>query len=307
MSAPAAEAAPARPPARIAIGALYMVGSATLFAGMGAMIRHIAEAYALHPFVIAFSRGILVLLLFLPWMGRAGLPFIPRRQRKAYAVRGGLEFIAVLAWFLGVTIVPLAEFTAVGFTSVLFSVAIAALFLGEKVGPRRWTAVIIGFLGAVLVLRPGREGLTLGATAAIVTALAVAGSRVTAKLLARTESANAIVFYNVLFVTPLTAIPAWLFWTPPPAEALIWLFAVAIVASLGHFCLAQAYRSADLSALAPFDFSQLPAAALFGFLAFGQVPDALSWLGAAIILGSALYATYREAQLRRAAALASTP
>jgi drug/metabolite transporter (DMT)-like permease len=164
--------------------------------------------------------------------------------------------------------------------------------------------VALGFLGAILVLRPGVEEFTLGALAAVVTAISVAGSRVSAKLLARSESANAIVFYNVLYVTPLTAIPALLFWTTPSVEALIWLAALAIVASLGHFCLAQAYRSADISVLAPFDFFQLPAAAFFGYVAFRQVPDTVSWLGAAVIVGSALYATYREAKLRRVARVA---
>lgn len=301
---PGIAAAISRPPDRLAFAAFCLVGSATCFSGMGAMIRHVAEAYALHPFVIAFFRGALVLALFIPWMGR-GLPFLPRRQRTPYAMRGAFEVVAVLAWFYGVTVMPLADFTAVTFTSVLVSVAIAAVFLGEKVGPRRWAAVAAGFVGVVLVLRPGAGEIGAGTLAAVVTMLSVAGSRIAAKLLARTETANAIVFYNVLYVTPLTFLPALAFWSWPSGAAMLWLFAIALVASLGHLCLAQAYRAADISVLAPFDFFQLPAAAFFGFVAFGQLPDALSWAGAAIIVGSALYATYRETRLRRAASAAA--
>jgi drug/metabolite transporter (DMT)-like permease len=280
-------------------GALCITGSATCFAGMAAMIRLIAETYALHPFEIAFFRNVFVLLIFLPWMLRAGATLLPARQRRVYLLRGVLEFVAVLSWALGVTLMPLAAYTAIGFTSVLFAVAIAALVLGEKVGKRRWTAVAVGFLGAVIVSRPSAEGIGLGAVLAIVSAVTVAGSRATARALGRSETADHVVFYMMLVVTPLTLLPALAVWSMPSVDALLWLVVLALVTCLGHLCLAQAYRLADVSALAPFDFFQLPAAALFGFLAFAQVPDALTWLGATIIVGSALYTTYREAVLRR--------
>jgi drug/metabolite transporter (DMT)-like permease len=248
----------------------------------------------------AFIRYLFGTLLFAPlyWQLLRSRRYPARVE--LHMLRGAVHGVGVMLWFYAMARLPIAEVTAIGFTAPIFITVGAALFLGERLQRRRITAVAIGFVGALVILRPGVEAIQLGALAQLGAAPLFACSMIVAKRLSHTESSAAIVGYLSLFVSIVLAIPAMLVWRTPTPEELFWLFMTAVVATAGHYALTKAFECADLTMLQPFTFLQLVWAALLGFYVFNEVPDLWTWIGGAIIVGSASYIAHREAQLRRA-------
>jgi drug/metabolite transporter (DMT)-like permease len=202
----------------------------------------------------------------------------------------------MLCWFWSVSLLPITEATALGFTAPFFTTILAALVLGEIVRLRRWTAVIVGFAGALVILRPGFGDLPLfGAMVALTAAATQACSTVMIKSLARTESPNAIVAYMGIYLTPMSLIPALFFWTWPSWEMLGWMALLGLVGTLAHLCFARALGAADASAVVPIDFARLVFVAVIGIVVFNQIPSAWTWVGAAVIFASGVYIVRREA------------
>ena len=182
----------------------------------------------------------------------------------------------------------------------------AALILREVVRRRRWTATLIGFLGALVIIRPGMIEMEAGHWLALGSALFMGTSALIVKSLTSTESPTTVVFYANMIMTPLALVPALFVWQWPAAELWPWIVAMGPIAALGHVALTRAFASADASMVAPFDFARLPFAVLVGFVFFGELIDGWTWLGAGIIFASSLYIARREAQLGRARAKAVT-
>jgi drug/metabolite transporter (DMT)-like permease len=193
----------------------------------------------------------------------------------------------------------LAEAITLNFTVALWMIPVAILLLGERVGPRRWTATLVGFAGVLVVLQPGAETISTGGLLAIGAALLFAISMALIRMLTRTESPLAIVFYMNLIMTPISLVPALWFWTTPTADQLGWLIAIGLVAILGHFSMARALTIAEATAVVPLDFTRLPFAAAIGYFAFGEVPGLWTWVGAAIIIASAVYISRREMRRKK--------
>jgi drug/metabolite transporter (DMT)-like permease len=205
----------------------------------------------------------------------------------------------MLSWFYGITIVPLATATAVNFTAPLFATMAAALVLHEDVRLRRWIAVVIGFVGVLVIMRPGRESLDPMLLLILLSAASSAMNNITVKYLVRTERPNTIVALFSVYLTPLSLIPALFVWEWPDLKSLGALIGLGIIGTLAHLSVARAYLAADASACAPYEFVRLPYAALIGYLLFGEVSDGWTWVGAAIIAGAAIYVAHREAKLAR--------
>ena len=278
-------------------GALWMIAASAMFAGMIGIIRFLAVRGDLHPFEIAFFRNLFGLAFMLPWLARVGFAGLRTRRIGLYTLRGVISLMAMLSWFWAVSVMPLAEAVALSFTTPIFATVLAVIVLHEVVRARRWTATLIGFLGAMIILRPGVGQLAPAALVVLFSAMAIAGAITCLKLLARTESANAIVTYMVLFLTPMSLVPALFVWTTPSWETLPWLVALGGLATAAHGCVTRGFAAADASAMMPFDFVRLPFAALIGFLVFGEVPDLWTWVGAAIIFGASAYIAHREARI----------
>jgi drug/metabolite transporter (DMT)-like permease len=204
-----------------------------------------------------------------------------------------------LSWFVAVALIPLVEATALSFTTPFFATILATLFLGEIVRIRRWTAIVIGFAGAMIVVQPGFQEFHPAALLVFLCAMTAASYGVLVRHLSDGFSPITIVVYNFVLMTPMTLIPALFFWKTPSLHALGAVFGVAVVGTLGHVCLARAWASAEISVVAPFDYVQLVFAALFGFVVFGESPDFWTWIGAAVIIGSAFYIARREAYLHK--------
>ena len=278
-------------------GALWMILGAVFNASLGVLIRYMSGS--LHPFEIAFFRSLFGVIVLLPWLGRSGIPSIRLKRVRLFLVRAAVGGVAMLTWFYGLTVMKLADAVALGFTAPLFATAGAALFLGEDVRARRWTATIIGFCGAMIILRPGAGTLTFGAIVVLSSAAALAATSLLVKELSRTEPAKLIVLYMVVFMTPVTLIASLFVWRWPTGTQLLWLAFLATVATVGNFANTRALAETDMSVVTSFDFVRLPITALLAFFAFGEVPDKWTWIGAAVIAVSSLYIAHRESRLDR--------
>jgi drug/metabolite transporter (DMT)-like permease len=295
---PAATVVAAGSSAVITAGAWMVLASAG-FAVMIGLIRHVANS-GIHPFEIAFFRNLLGLVAILPWVAGLGFAGLKSRRQPLYALRALLGVISMLCWFWALSVMPLTEAVALSFTAPLFTTILAALVLGEIVRLRRWSAVLVGFVGALLMLRPQGSGFPLFEGALVLISAATQGaSAICIKQLARTEPPNVIVAYMVIYLTPLSILPALLVWTWPSVAQLGWLALLAFSATLAHLCYTRALRAAEASLVSPFDFARLVFTALIGFFVFDQRSDVWTWVGAAVIFASGIYIAQREARVSR--------
>ncbi len=278
-------------------GALYMTAAAFCFSIMNIAIRIVSAE--LDPLEIAFFRNLFALLFMLPWLAHAGLAGLATRRLGTHLWRAAMGMLAMVCWFYSIALLPLAEAVALNFTVPLFATAGAALFLGEIVRARRWSATLIGFLGVLVILRPGFAELSPAMALPVLAAVFMALATLIVKSLSRSDSPAAIVLYMNLILTPLSLVPALFVWRWPSWSALALLVLIGLLAALAHIALTRAYTKADASAVMPFDYARLPFVAALAFLVFGQVPDLWTWVGAAIIAGSAIYIARREALVAR--------
>jgi S-adenosylmethionine uptake transporter len=211
-------------------------------------------------------------------------------------MRCALGAATMLMWFTAISMVPLADAVALGFTSPLFVILGAALFLGEVVRGRRLGVTLCGFAGALIILRPGGGVLDLGAVLVLLSAVTLAGANLSVKELSRTEPVQAIVTYMVIFMVPLTFIPALLVWQTPTPAQLAELAGLAALATLGNYAMTRAVAVADASAVMPYDYARLPFVALIGFFVFGETSDAATWIGAGVIAVASLYLAHHESK-----------
>ena len=277
--------------------ALWMLLGGFCAVMMNVLIRLAAER--MHPFEVTFFRCLFSLLVMLPFIIRAGPSLLATPKIGFYTLRAVVGLISMLSWFYGITFVPLATATAVNFTAPLFATMAAALILHEDVRLRRWAAVVIGFAGVLVIMRPSRESMDLMLLLILLSAASSAMNNITVKYLVRTERPNTIVALFSVYLTPLSLIPALFVWQWPDLRTLATLGGLGAIGTLAHLSVARAYLAADASACAPYEFVRLPYAALIGYLLFGEVSDGWTWVGAAIIAGSAIYVAHREAKLAR--------
>jgi drug/metabolite transporter (DMT)-like permease len=214
-------------------------------------------------------------------------------------MRVALSFISMMAFFQALALLPIGDVTAISFLSPLFGTLFAILLLGEHVGARRWTALAVGFIGAMIILRPAGSAFGLGQIAALVSAMAVGVIGPLVKQLTAADDADRIVFITNLIMTPLSLVPALFVWVWPPLELWWQLALMGLFAVLGHMTLVRGYAVTDASLAMTFKFSRLPFAVLVGYLAFGELIDTWTWVGAIIIFAAAGFVTRREAQLAR--------
>ena len=275
-------------------GVLWMLVSAAALAGLTGVVRHMSAG--LPPFEIAFFRSFFGLLILAPWLMRSGLGVLRTKRLGLYTMRCALGAATMLMWFTAISMVPLADAVALGFTSPLFVILGAALFLGEVVRGRRLGVTLCGFAGALIILRPGGGVLDPGAVLVLLSAVTLAGANLSVKELSRTEPVQAIVTYMVIFMVPLTFIPALLVWQTPTPAQLAELLGLAAVATLGNYAMTRAVAVADASSVMPYDYARLPFAALIGFFVFGETSDAATWIGAGVIAVASLYLAHHESK-----------
>ena len=273
--------------------ALMIVASA-FFAGMAGLIRYGSQD--LHPFQLAFLRSAFGILFMLPWLMKAGVGILRTSRIGLISIRGLMAAAAMFAFFWALSVMPLAEAVALSFTAPFFVTILAVVFLHEVVRARRWTAVAVGFVGAMIILRPGGGTVAWPALAVLFSALMMAGSVICIKKLSRTEPANAIYLWMVIYLAPITFVPALFVWRHPTWEQLGVAAGIGFAGTVGHLLMTRAFGMAETTVLMPFDFARLIFSAVVGYLFFSQAPDLWTWVGATIIAAAGIYIARREAR-----------
>ena len=268
------------------------------FALMMVLVRHVCAS--VHPFEAAFFRTLFGVAFMMPWLLRSGVKALATRRFGGHVMRAVFGLSAMLCLFTALSLMPLAEVTALTFAAPLFATIGAALMLKERVRLRRWTATLLGFLGVMILLRPGMEVVSPAALVALGAAVLMAGAMVSVRSLAMSEHPAAIVIYFGLLVTPMSFVPALFVWTTPSLELLFWFLLIGLTATAGQILMTRAFAAAEASAVMPFDFPRLIFVSLFGMMLFGEMPDGWTYVGAAIILAAAAFITHHESRLGKA-------
>ncbi|MBU0726061.1 MAG: DMT family transporter [Alphaproteobacteria bacterium] len=280
-----------------ALGAIYMLGAILAFSVMDATIKWLALTYpVIH---LVFFRNFFA---FIP----IGLMLAARRDRlaalktrnwKGHALRAFLGLSAMILFFYAFALMPLAEVVAIAFSAPLFITALSVPLLGERVGPRRWAAVVVGFVGVLVILRPGTELFQPIATLPLLASVFLALSMIQVRKLTRTETNLALMTYVTAAGVLLTAGFLPFGWIWPAAMDWPLIVGMGIVGGGAQYLLTQAFRHAPAALIAPLEYSGIIWAGLLGYWLFGELPDVWVFIGSAIVIASGLYILHRETRL----------
>ena len=278
------------------LAVLFMILSGFFATTMHCLIRFATEDH--HPFEVAFFRTIFVLIIFLPLVVRNGITSLKSNNVKLQTFRAIVGSVAMLCMFYGLSITELAKATALMFTVPIFATILAILFLKEIVGIRRWIAMLVGFSGALIVLRPDIE-LGFGPLLILCASLMWSSSMLMAKTLTKTDTISSITFWQAAGLIPATFILAIQVWEWPSLSQLFMFLMIAIAGTLVHWFLNEALKRAEISALLPLDYLRLIWSVSMGFIFFNELPQAGLWFGAALILGASTYIGIRQTQKKK--------
>jgi drug/metabolite transporter (DMT)-like permease len=278
------------------IGVLLMVVVAVLGAIDAVIVRMLSPG--VHPFLMGFTRALFGLLFVLPWIvSRPGI--LQSHYGFRHVLRAALKLGSLVAFFAAFASAPLADVTAIAFTAPIFVTLGAWAFLGEAPRAARVLAVAIGFVGVLMVLRPGQhDGIPFGLAMALLGALLTAVIQLILKPMSARDSTQTLVAWNLIATVPIAAIPAILFWSPPTIAEWGLLGLQGVLGALNMGLVTRAFSLAEASLIVPIDFLRLPAVAALGFLVFGQTVPLTTWLGGIAIFGATLLMA-RSARNRR--------
>lgn len=273
-------------------GMVWMLLSSALYAATFVSIREMTEVF--HVFQVTLFRALLGTLFMLPWLMKAGIGALRTARWKTYASRLAVTYTGMVCWFYGLANIPLADATALLFTTPLFTVLMVALWQKEPVGLARWTAIFAGFGGALIIIRPGLIEVTLPVLLLIYTAVAYGASNAFTKSLTTTEDPNRVVFYMFALVIPVAAVPSAMVWTPPTWDhaPLILIFGLLSWGSMSS--LTRSLALAPASVVMPLFYLQLPFVAIIAYALFNETPHFTIWIGGAIIAASGYYIAWSQ-------------
>lgn len=283
-------------PARAAI--MLVIAASFGFASMDAMSKVLAQE---HPVLqILWFRYMVFTAFALAIARRRGVLRTLVSERPWLQVFRALLLVTENAIFvLAFRYLPLADAHALGASAPLMVVALSVVLLGETVGIRRWSAVVIGFVGVLIIIRPGLQDIEWPLLIPLVGALMWALYQILVRLCSRSDSSDTTLFWSALVGLAVTSFTGPFVWVTPDREAWVLLVVLALAGSIAHYALIKGLQLAEASALQPYTYTLLVFAAFWGLVVFGDVPDAWTMLGAAIIVGSGLYTWFRERQLAR--------
>lgn len=277
-------------------GILWMIAGTASFSAMIIAVRYLSDT--IPPFEQVFLRSVISLAIALPMVmrvrGEAVHTFRPNALGRLYATRALGTFIGVSAWFFAVAAMPLAEAVALHFTLPIFGLILSAVILREKITRPRWMAVVIGFTGVLIILRPGAEAIDIMALVVFLSAAGYASGDISTKLLSRTESARLIVVNLNIYLVVFSAIPTFLDWHTPLAGDIPMVLFMGVSAWTAHMCLAQAMKRAEASVIIPMEFIRLPLTAVAAYILFSEVPGVWTIVGAVVIFAGTWQLAKRE-------------
>jgi drug/metabolite transporter (DMT)-like permease len=274
-----------------------------LLAGLMSSFLHLGVRWAsphLPAIEIVFLRSAFTLAVTLPFLLATSRDAWRTNHPTLQIVRGFVGVASMGFWYYALGQMPLADAGVLSFTTGIFITIGAALWFREAVGLRRWSAVAIGLLGAIVVLKPGFETVSFAAVAAIGSSMLWAISLLMAKQLARHDSTLTISFYQPLITAPIAGLLAVPVWVWPSADIWLVLAGMGAVAAIGNYCYVHALRIAEASVTVPADYVRLLWMVMWGWLLFSEIPGWSTWLGAALIVGSTMFIAWRESRLAAA-------
>jgi drug/metabolite transporter (DMT)-like permease len=276
-----------------------MIMSMAWFSAMNVVIRMVSED--MHTTQIVFWRNLFSIFILLPLVLAGGRDNWKTQRPVRHFWRSLIGVTGMQLWFYCIATLPLNEATALSFTAPIFTAVFAVVFLGERAGWHRWSAIFIGFAGAVIIIRPDTHNLNADLLIVPLATTFWAMAALLVKSLTRTEPPDRIVMYMSIFMTLLAFPPALYWWDWPDAHQFGLIALIAITSTGAHLSLVRAYAGADIVTLMPFEFGRLLFTALFAWMVFGETADWSTWAGGAIIVASAAYIAYREALHKRKA------
>lgn len=273
-------------------GAVTLMAAALGFALMIALIKLVGQRLPVVQILLVRQAGMVLILL--PALA-AGFPDALKTGRPGLQLaRIALALVAMMCGFTAVVNMPLADATALGFAKSFFVTIFAVLVLHETVGVHRWSAVALGFVGVLVMMRPGTEGFSVYGFMAVTGAAAAGAVMVIIRLLSRTESTRTILTYQAIGVGLVMIVPAWMYWVAPTVTEWALLAGIGVVSYFAQKLNVMAYTWGEASMLASLDYVRLLYATVLGLLLFDQLPGASTWMGAAIIVLASIYTIYRE-------------
>ena len=278
---------------RFVVSACWAVLAAVSFAVMMTSVRHMDGKF--DAFEIVFFRALIGVFIVIPLVTKSGLKALRTERMPMHIVRTLFALFAMATLYYSLAELAVAQAIALTFLIPLFTTIAAGTVLGERVGIHRWSATLVGFAGAMVIIRPGFVEVSGPVLLVVLSSALYAGAWSSVKILTRTDPAAVTVFWMNVLMVPLTAIPLFWVWVTPSVEDILPLLIMALSGWSAHFCQARAFESSDASAVMPFDFLRLPLGALFGYLLFAEFIDAWTWTGAVIIFLAGYYITRREA------------
>ena len=277
-------------------GAFWMIVAGISFTAMLVSVRYLGGRY---PSVeVVFFRSLVGLVFILPPLLSNGLVGLKTRHLPMHVSRATFSLLAMTCFYYAVAYVPLSHSTTYSFIIPLIVTVGSVLVLREIVDGPRWAATIFGFLGALIVLRPGYTDITLPIMVMLLSLLFYAGAWMSMKILTRTDEASVIVFYQNILIVPFALVPTLFVGVIPTFEDFLVLIAVGLTGSYAHYCQAKSFGSADASAVMPFDFLRLPFSVICAYFLFNETTDILTWVGATIIFGATYSITWYETRRR---------
>jgi drug/metabolite transporter (DMT)-like permease len=283
---------------RIGLGITAILIGMFTISIMDALAKWLGETYPIAELVFFRSLFALLPVFFIHWQQRDSIASLKPRWWFGHLLRAVFSLGAIFTFFTGLRYLQLAEALSIAFAAPLFVTALSVPILGERVGPRRWAAVVVGFLGVLVMTRPGAEAFQPEALYILAAALCYALSMLVTRRLARSETTPAIMLSGICVALAVSALALPFGWRTP-AGADFWLFVLlGVVGGIGMYFMTQAYRYAPAAVIAPFDYTALLWGTAIGWLVWQELPGTNVWFGAAIVIASGLYIVHRETRVR---------
>lgn len=271
----------------------WLMAAVASFIAMALSVRELSAG--MHAFEMLFLRSAIGVAILSVVFSRRGWHELRTVQLSGHLLRNVVHFAGQTFWIFGIALLPLATVSAIEFTTPIWGALLAVLFLGERMTRGRWVALVMGFIGTLVILRPGIDVVSAGALIMLACTFCFGATNVITKWLTRADSALAILFYMVLMQTGLGAVASLFVWTPVALGDWPFLLLLALTGLSAHYSLTRALSLADATFIMPFEFVRLPAVALIAYALYAEPIEVATLLGAALIFSGTLYSLRREA------------
>lgn len=265
----------------IVAATVWMSGALLSFLFMAIAGRELSAE--LNTFQILFFRSVIGIVIIVFVVARVGRHTLRIHSLPTHIFRNLVHFGGQFGWFFAISIIPLAQVFAFEFTVPIWTALFAVFLLGEKITPVRAATIVIGFVGILIIARPGMVPFEIGALSALLAAICYALSHTLTKRITRTDTPIAVIFYMTVLQLPMAAIPTLMDWATPSMSMLPWLLLVGVTGLSAHYCMARAFAHADATVVIPMDFLRLPLVAMVGLFFYGEAIDAWVIAGALVI------------------------